>query len=72
MTNQEIIKKITKMGFSAQEHNGVVLISAENGDGAAEYYHHTGMYVNPKLEALANSLGGFIDWQDTGTIFICY
>ena len=58
------------------ERDGSVYVSAEDGCHFADYYgesnYRSGGYawIHPKLEAFANSVGGYWDWQDPGTIYL--
>lgn len=52
-------------------HNGVVEVSAEEGDGAAEYYGLLGdgiSYIHPELEKWAEKNHGHWEWRDPGSI----
>jgi hypothetical protein len=51
--------------------NGQLTISAEAGDGFADYYgeYQGGMqYIDPKLEKWAAKKGGYWEWENPGTI----
>ena len=67
-----VIEEIKKLGFYAFSHDGkVVHLSAEHGDGAADYYgeFHGGYpWINPALNELAGQLGCYWEWRDAGTI----
>lgn len=70
-TARQIADKINAMGFRAFVGDGRAYVSAENGDGAADYYgEFVGGYpwINPKLEALAMETGGYWDWVNAGQI----
>lgn len=49
---------------------GAIRVSAENGDGAADYYDGAGGYphINSKLEKWASANGGFWEWVNPGAI----
>ena len=53
------------------DERGVLNVSAENGDGAADYYgEFRGGYpfIEPKLEAWAKKRGGYWEWVNPGCI----
>lgn len=73
-TRNKILAEITKMGFHAFHHEGegdIVKVSAEHGDGAADYWgEFRGGYpwINPKLEELADKHKAFWEWENPGCI----
>jgi hypothetical protein len=59
--------------YRVEEHNhGVeIYISAEDGDGVADYWgqwNNEIPYIHPKLEAWAESHGSYFEWQNAGCI----
>lgn len=61
----------TEVAPQVFEHDGVVHVSAEHGDGAADYYgEFRGGYpwINPAIEAAAVAAGFFIEWVNPGAI----
>ena len=70
----KIMSEIKKLGFHPFHHEGegdIVKVSAEHGDGAADYYgEYRGHYswINPKLEALAAKHDAFWEWENPGCI----
>ena len=53
------------------ERDGLVIVSAEDGKGFADYYgEFTGgdMWINPELEAIAKKHGGYWEWESAGAI----
>ena len=68
------IKRIKQMGFEAFDSVGygaIVLVSAEHGDDAADYYgEYRGGYpwINPKLEEFAKKNGCYWEWCHPGAI----
>lgn len=51
--------------------DGRVMVSAEEGDGCAEYYGVKGWpYIHPALEAFAEARRMFWEWRDPGTIVL--
>jgi hypothetical protein len=66
------IKQIEKMGFKAFHHEGegsIVKVSAEEGDGAADYWQEFGNDpINPKLERWAEQNGLYWEWENPGCI----
>jgi len=50
--------------------DGTLIISAENGDGLADYYgeFEDGPYIHPDLEAWAEENGGMWEWESPGAI----
>ena len=51
-----------------KSHGVLIVISAENGDGVAEYYQD--MYVHPELEAWARRWGSYVDWESAGAVSV--
>ena len=57
------------------ERDGLVIVSAEDGKGFADYWgcdeiQREGMYIHPELEALADKHGMYWEWEDAGAISI--
>ena len=50
--------------------DGTLIISAENGDGLADYHgeFEDGPYIHPDLEAWAVENGGMWEWESPGAI----
>lgn len=73
--NGELVEGVQGLHFS--EDNGVVYISAEHGDGAADYYgeFQTGddygqPHVHAKIVAVAEALGSYVEWVNPGQLAI--
>ena len=47
---------------------GEVLLSAEEGDGAADYYQEFGEEINPEIVATAEKLGFGWEWESPGAL----
>ena len=50
------------------ERNGLIYVSAENGDNYADYYNY--MFIDEKLEDLADSFDTYWDWENAGSIVL--
>ena len=49
--------------------DGMLFVSAEYGDNAADYYGERGhSWINPALENWVTENGGYWEWYDTGSI----
>jgi hypothetical protein len=48
--------------------DGLIYISAENGDNYADYYES--LYIDEQLEELANKYDTYWDWEDAGSIIL--
>lgn len=45
--------------------DNMLFISAEEGDGAADYYGRDGLpWINPILDAWAEKKGGYLEWEN--------
>lgn len=70
--NERIASKVTALGFHPFiDNDGVVHISAENGDDAADYYgEFRGGYawVNPKIDTLCEMYDMYYEWDNPGSI----
>tara|TARA_R110002074_G_scaffold72018_1_gene166070 strand:+ start:1475 stop:1720 length:246 start_codon:yes stop_codon:yes gene_type:complete len=70
--NKKMLAYAKSLGFTGRvSETGECLVSAEEGDGAADYYGEFRggyPYVNEKLEAKAKKLGGFWEWENPGVI----
>lgn len=70
----KLITQINRMGFHVclhNDHGALIIVSAEHGDSAADYYgEYRGGYpwINPKLEQLAQSNHCFWEWHNPGAI----
>jgi len=70
---EKLSEQITAMGFHPFIRDGILFVSAEYGDDAADYYgEFRGGYawINPKLEDLAKKNNAFWEWQNPGCIGI--
>jgi hypothetical protein len=51
-----------------------ILVSAEEGDGAADYYGVDGVseypYIDPALESFAKRHDMYWEWRDAGTLVL--
>ncbi len=73
---ERLIEKLPKIEGNTTptaivDSDGFLQISAEHGDGLADYYgEFRGGYpwIHPELEAWAERHGCFIEWQDPGTL----
>ena len=67
-------EKVKDLGFkSARVEAGMLYVSAEDGDDAADYYgefHQGWPWINPKLECLAKSYRAYWDWVNPGQIVL--
>jgi hypothetical protein len=45
--------------------DGILCVSAENGDMAGDYYED---YINKNLVEWAEKQGGYFEWYDAGTL----
>ena len=73
-TLQTLASKIKEMGFHSFIRDGMLYVSAEEGDDAADYYgEYRGgdPWINPKLEELACNNDAFWEWQNPGCIELC-
>lgn len=74
MSQKELLKEIRKMGFTPFVcDKGMVHVSAECGDDAADYYgEFRGGYpwINPKLEELARKFDIYWEWDNPGSIVL--
>jgi hypothetical protein len=50
------------------ERNGLIYVSAENGDNYADYDNY--MFIDEKLEDLADSFDTYWDWENAGSIVL--
>ena len=53
------------------ERDGYLRLSAENGDGAADYYGEFRgeyPYINPDIEAAAKRCGFYLEWENAGCL----
>lgn len=48
--------------------DGFVCVSAESGDGAADYYEYS---IHPALEKFADSNNAYWEWENPGCIMLC-
>jgi hypothetical protein len=51
--------------------DGLLIVSAEEGDGAADYYgefHDGDPWIDPELEKFAKKNGCFWEWENPGAI----
>ena len=48
--------------------DNLIYVSAENGDNYADYY--ASMYIDEKLEAVADEYDTYWDWEDAGSIVL--
>ncbi len=68
-TKKDLIETTAPVHSFIQD--GVLKVSAEHGDGAADYYGEFrggDMYINPALESWAKAKGGYWEWQNPGCI----
>lgn len=72
------VKKVERVHLSSDGttpetfvRDGVLHVSAEHGDGAADYYgefHDGTPWINPKLEDIAEEHGLYWEWVNPGSI----
>jgi hypothetical protein len=68
------VRAVTKSGFhhfNGSDYRALICVSAEYGDGAADYYgEFRGGYpwINPKLEKIATDNGCYWEWLNPGAI----
>lgn len=84
LRNANIVKGLIKLGYREgkefypdRDGDGLIVLSAENWDGKvnppADYYgEFRGGYpwIDPKVEALVERNGGFIEWETAGSLKI--
>lgn len=74
LRTEKIHTLIRDMGFEVVrkgERGPIAIVSAENGDNAADYYgEFRGGYpwINPQLEELAEKYDCFWEWENPGAI----
>ena len=61
-------RDVLKRPYAFIDSEGHLLISAEQGDDAADYYGRGYPWINPVLEAWAKDNGGYFEWQHPGAI----
>ena len=69
----KLVKQINEMGFKAFHIDNKLIISAEEGDDAADYYgEFRGGYpwINPKIEKWAKKHDLYIEWQNPGCLSV--
>lgn len=64
----ELPHYVLKRPHAFIDSEGRLLISAEHGDDAADYYERGYPWINPVLEAWAKDNGGYFEWQHPGAI----
>jgi len=67
---EKLAKAVEDLGFKVyrwESDPNNFFINAENADGAADYY---GDYINPKIEKVVSKAGGWVDWNDPGTLIV--
>jgi len=72
MKNLNKLKKAVE-GVTAFERDGLLFVSAEDGQGFADYYgQFTGgyPYIDERLEKFAEKHGCYWEWQDAGCIVL--
>lgn len=71
---EAIAKKIKAAGFlPILRTDGRLVVSAENGDQAADYYgEFRGGYpwINPKLEEIVDKAGCMLEWESPGALSV--
>jgi hypothetical protein len=74
MNTKKMIKELTALGaFVFMGDDGSVKMSAEEGDGLADYYgEFTGFdpWVDPRVEKIVTRNGGFVEWDNPGCLSI--
>ena len=75
ITTKRAIKEIEAMGFHAWHHdeeNDIVKVSAEHGDGAADYWERSSLQtddgISHKLDDWASKNGLYWEWENPGCI----
>lgn len=66
-----VFKKLQAAGFHPILRDETVFLSAEYGDGAADYYgeFHSGYpHIHPKAEKIAEQHGGYWEWENPGAL----
>lgn len=53
-----------------EAHGTMVIFSAENGDGIADYWQS--MFIHPDLEAWAKKFGSYFEWENAGAISVFF
>lgn len=81
MNKQALIERLKslKVGFDQTQPRVIdgdegIMVSAEEGDGAADYYGVEGLtdcpYIDPVLEAFAERHNCYWEWQNPGVIVL--
>ena len=52
-----------------EAHGTMVIFSAENGDGVADYWSYK---INADLERWANKFGSYFEWENPGAISVFF
>jgi len=67
---KKIKSDVTDRPPNVYERDGLLLVSSEEGDEFSDYYgtFYEPMYVDKRLEAIADKYDGYWVWQDAGTI----
>ena len=67
---KKIKSDVTDRPPKVYERDGLLLVSSEEGDEFSDYYgtFYEPMYVDKRLEAIADKYDGYWVWQDAGTI----
>lgn len=64
---EKFVSELKKLGATVYLRDGMVVVSAEEGDGLAEYDLH---YIDPRLEKLAEKFKTFWEWETPGAIYV--
>ena len=69
MSIKTFVTAARKIGATIFDHDGEYVLSAEHGDGLADYYNDVEQ-ISPKLSALEAKHGVYLEWQNPGCLSI--
>jgi len=69
---EEIQSEITERPPKVYEREGQIKLSSEEGDEFSDYYgeFYEPMYVDARLEAIADKYNSYWDWENAGTLVL--
>ena len=53
-----------------EAHGTMVIFSAEDADGIADYWQS--LYIHPDLKAWADKFGSYFEWENAGAISVFF
>ena len=71
---QQLKSPITNKPPKTFVRDGFIYLSAEDGNYFADYYgeYKEDVYIDPRLEKIADKYGMYWDWESPGTIILGY